>query len=248
MRSKKTIRISFGIVFLTLGFSFSFVPIKKNKTDKLILNIKHFVGNLPLKMDSVTYKNKLGQNFTITKFKYYISNIVLKQENGNEFKSDNYFLVDEEVENSKQLVLENVPDGTYTSIEFIIGVDSLHNCSGAQSGALDPINGMFWAWNSGYIFLKLEGFSSSSKSPGHLYEYHIGGYKQPNNCIRKVFLDLDKIDITKTTAFFLKADAEELLENPTSIDFEKLSSVTDHRNAPGIADNYKDMFSILKNN
>ena len=38
------------------------------------------------------------------------------------------------------------------------------------------------------------------------------------------------------------------MENPSIIDFEKLSSVTDHHNASLIANNYKDMFSILKNN
>jgi len=152
--------------------------------------------------------------------------------------------VNEEEPQSKKLVLENVPAGEYSTLEFIIGVDSLHNCSGAQSGALDPMNGMFWAWNSGYIFLKLEGFAPSSNSPGHIFEYHIGGYKQPNNCVRKVKLNLNGSNLLKEQTISLKVDILEILKEPTPIDFIKLSSVTDFRNANTVADNYKDMFRI----
>lgn len=207
----------------------------------------HFVGNTPLKLDSLDYKNELGQSFRVTKFKYYIGNIILKQSSGNKFISKEYFLIDEEEEDSKQLILENVPSGNYSFIEFIVGVDSLHNCSGAQSGALDPINAMFWAWNSGYIFLKLEGNSPSSRSPGHIFEYHIGGYKHPDYCIRKISLPITKngpFENIKTQTINLKVDLLELLKTPTNIDFEKLSSVTDFHNATTFADNYKDMFSI----
>lgn len=39
---------------------------------------------------------------------------------------------------------------------FLLGVDSLTNVSGAFGGA-STIKGMYWAWNSGYINLKLKG-------------------------------------------------------------------------------------------
>jgi hypothetical protein len=63
-------------------------------------------------------------------------------------------------------------------------VDSARNVSGAQKGALDPNNGMFWTWNSGYIFTKLEGYSPQSSSGGLVF--HIGGFKSPDNTIRTV--------------------------------------------------------------
>ena len=130
----------------------------------------------------------------------------------------------------------------------MIGVDSIHNCSGAQSGALDPVNGMFWTWSTGYIFLKLEGHADASASSGHIFEYHIGGYAAPNNCIRRVTLSLTakglRIEKSKANKIWLKADISEILKNPVTIDFSKLSSVTDHHNAITIADNYMDMFTI----
>ena len=229
-----------------LGVVMSFST--QQEKGKLVVKIRHYVGNSLLQLDSARYTNALGQTFTISNFKYYISNVELKKMDGKIISFPGSFLVNEEDAASKQFVLNAVAEGNYSSMSFILGVDSAHNCSGAQSGALDPVNAMFWAWNSGYIFLKLEGKSPASQSPGHIFEYHIGGYKHPANCIRRIVLNFEHpVAITgKTTDIILKADASELLKTPVDIDFSKLSSVTDHRNATLIADNYKDMFSILQ--
>ncbi len=208
----------------------------------------HYAGSKILQLDSGLYKNDLSQDFSVTKFKYYIGNITLNTINGKAISFDDYYLIDEEKPNSKTLSLKNVPTGEYVSISFNIGVDSIDNCSGAQSGALDPINGMFWTWNTGYIFMKLEGISEFSSSPNATLEYHIGGFKEPNNCIRNVSLPLSNpysIVPKNRRAIEIKTDVLELLKQPITIDFSKLSSVTDHNNATMMADNYKDMFSIL---
>ena len=201
----------------------------------ITLMLDHYAGDKVLQLDTVQYKNELGQAYTVTKFKYYISNIYLEKAN-------------EEEPASKTIHLNNVPPGEYSGIKFIIGVDSLHNCSGAQSGALDPVNAMFWAWNTGYIFMKLEGRSPASTSPGNIFEFHIGGYKKPANCIRTVMLNFDKhliIGPSTTREVHIKADIAAILKSHTVIDFSKLSSVTDFHNATIIADNYEDMFSVL---
>lgn len=208
----------------------------------------HYVGDRVLQFDTVLYKNELGQSFTITKFKYYIGNIKLEKADGGKIPYSGYYLVNEEEPRSKMISLGHVPAGEYTGIEFTVGVDSIDNCSGAQSGALDPVNAMFWAWNTGYIFLKLEGKSPESKSPGHIFEFHIGGYKEPNNCIRTVSLSFGQsISIRPGTnkELHIKADVSEIFKTPTAIDFSKLSSVTDFHNATTIADNYMDMFSVV---
>lgn len=212
---------------------------------KLIIALDHFVGDQPLITDTVTYKNALGQPFTVTKFKYYIGEIHLYNAKNEVTICKQYFLIDEDEPVSKKIELKHIPDQEYTSIELTIGVDSASNCSGAQSGALDPANAMFWAWNTGYVFLKLEGKSPISASPGHLLQYHIGGYKTPANCIRTVRLQLKKpLNINSNNQLHIKVDASEILKTPTAIDFTTLSSVTDFHYATTIADNYADMFSI----
>lgn len=76
------------------------------------------------------------------------------------------------------------------SISFLLGVDSLTNVSGAFGGDLDPIKGMYWVWNSGYINLKLEGASPVSPYASHAFELHLGGYLPPFATAQRVTLPL----------------------------------------------------------
>ncbi len=244
MNSVKKIIIS-SVCIAVLAVILSF---KSSQKTKVHIQFTNYVGNAILELDS-TYKNELGQAFTIANFKYYIGNICLKKIDGKNYTTQDYFLINEHDDDSKQITLNDVPEGNYTAIEFIIGVDSLHNCSGLQKGALDPTNGMFWAWNTGYVFLKLDGQSPSSKSAGNIFEYHIGGYKKPINSIRKITLNFNSdktVSSTTPLSVSIKADALEVLKTPTTIDFSKLPSVTDTRNAATIANNYMDMFSLLE--
>ena len=45
---------------------------------------------------------------------------------------------------------------------------------------------MFWTWNSGYIFFKLEGSSPASTADRQRIEHHIGGYAGPNKAMRNI--------------------------------------------------------------
>ncbi len=240
---RRTLYITLSIAALVAAMSF-IAPSQA----KLVITFNSYVGNQLLKLDSATYKNELGQPYTVSKLRYYVGNLSLITNEGTSFHSDEYFLVDETNDSSKQVTLRNVPPGNYTTISFIIGVDSLQNCSGAQSGALDPANAMFWTWNSGYIFIKMEGASPLSKSPGHLLEFHVGGYKAPYNCIRTVKLSLkNSLQIANgNAALNIKTDLSQLFKAQHVIDFSKISSVTDFHNSTTIADNYAQMFSILQ--
>jgi hypothetical protein len=202
----------------------------------------HMVNKEALKLDTATYTNSLSQPFTITKFKYYIGNIILSNKKGKKYTSNNYFLINEADELSKKITLPTIPNDEYTNIEFIVGVDSIHNCSGVQTGSLDPMNAMFWTWNTGYIFMKLEGNSPTSTMPANLIEYHIGGYKEPNNSIRKISLPIHTL---KENKLKIKVDVAAIFTGNTIVDFSKLPSVTDAKNATRIADNYVKMFSII---
>ena len=197
----------------------SFRPVSDHSI--LTIHFENYVGDKKLALDTAGYQNQLGQKYTVTNFKYYISNISLKGTDGIDHQiKDSYLLIRQDDESTWTAELD-APTGKYTAISFMIGVDSLHNCSGAQSGALDPINGMFWTWNSGYIFMKLEGKSSASKSPGNIFEYHIGGYKEPTNFIRTATVKFDsngmEMNSAKTTSLFIKTDAAEILKNPNMI-------------------------------
>ena len=212
------------------------------------LRFQNKVGDLPLIIDSVNYKNELNQDFTISKFKFYISNVSFKNTNGTTTVPSTSFLIDQEDSLSLSTNSISIPSGIYSSIEFILGVDSLHNVSGAQPGALDVVNAMFWTWNSGYIFMKLEGNSSFSNSPGHFFEYHIGGFKEPYNAIRKIKFTFDQpVEISKhkLTDILINVNVLEILQHPNSIDFSKNSSIVEPFQSNIVSDNYEDIFSII---
>jgi hypothetical protein len=191
------------------------------------LRLKHVVNGAPMVLGN-NYLNAAGDTFKISVFKYYLSNISLDS-----VKVPGYFLVNEDSAASKVIPL---PKGRFKRLSFTIGVDSLLNCSGAQEGALDPLYGMFWTWNTGYIMAKLEGTSPSSPLPGHRLEFHIGGFRAPHIVQRKVTLDLPAGNFT------LVADAATWFKD---ISFRQVAGfMTPGTMADHIADNYQHMFSI----
>jgi len=241
----KSVYALISIAVLVAAMSFN-VP----SATVVVIKFNSYVGNTPLKLDSITYKNELDQPYTVSKFRYYIGNIALNTKEKEMGFPRMYKLIDEADSDSQKLIL-HFPSAylkeEFINLSFILGVDSEHNCSGAQSGVLDPINGMFWTWNTGYIFLKMEGQSAASKSPGHLLEFHIGGYKAPYNCVRQVKLTFKKplmLDGVVADTINVKVDLSQLFKAHTTVDFSKLSSVTDFHNSTTIADNYQAMFSL----
>ena len=105
----------------------------------------------------------------ITTLRFYISDLTIYSD-GKVWNDPNKFhLID--LEDSISLIVHGIPEKV-DSLSFEIGIDSLTNVSGILEGPLDPINGMYWAWNSGYINFKLEGKSSRPKTANQQFEYH----------------------------------------------------------------------------
>ena len=61
-------------------------------------------------------------------------------------------------------------------IRLTLGVDSVTNAAGVHCCALDPANGMYWSWQSGYIQFKLEG----KEKDGNALNLHLGGFSNAN--------------------------------------------------------------------
>ena len=71
------------------------------------------------------------------------------------------------------------------SVAFSVGIDSLIQTAGAMGGDLDPVNGMYWTWQSGYIHVKLEAQTSLLANELNSIVCHLGGYSAPFNTNRK---------------------------------------------------------------
>ncbi|WP_136152516.1 MbnP family protein [Flavobacterium sangjuense] len=149
-------------------------------------------NKLPLELNK-KYVSVSKDTLIIETFRCYISNIQIQYEDKSVFTEKNsYHLLDAEHPDSFQIPITKKSDKLISKITFDIGIDSLTNTSGAMAGDLDPIKGMYWAWQSGYINTKIEGKSSSCKTRNNEFQFHIGGYLQPYYAIRKMKFDCNK--------------------------------------------------------
>jgi hypothetical protein len=214
----------------------------------LIFNFKATVDNIPFIKNTKWYTNANGDSFTVSKFNYYISNIKLKRDDGSVFSETYSYHIIKHVEGVNSFTLHNLPEGNYNQIEFLIGVDSLRNVSGSQTGDLSPDSLMFWDWSTGYLFFKLEGQYKTTTSPiADYYAMHVGGFSGTDNFIRKCSFNLTNsivASINKSSKVFYNVSINEIFVNPLVIDFSTYSVVGGGRKSKDIADNYKDMFTI----
>jgi hypothetical protein len=219
------------------------------QTGTIKITIKHTVKGVPLVLNTGTYTNPFGEQYSISKLKYYLSNVSVTGTAINPVNAD-YYLIDESKPASLSFSFE-APVNTYTAINFLLGVDSARNVSGAQTGALDPLNDMFWTWNTGYIMAKMEGNSPQSPVVNNKVEYHIGGFTGPNSVLSYrgfLFSALGHLEIRagKTSEIFMEADIDKWWQGTYDLKIADNPVVT----TPGalaksISDNYAGMLKIV---
>ena len=138
------------IFFLAIVSSVIFVSCKKDDVPEYNPNVKapltvefdNIVGAADLQLGTGSYINGSGETFTVSKLKYYISNLVLTKTDGTVYvvpQDESYFLVDESDVDSHEATL-SVPEGEYKTLSFIIGVDSVRSTMdiSQRTGVLDP--------------------------------------------------------------------------------------------------------------
>ena len=234
--------------FLYSFFCFTFCSLTQINAQEQQLHIqfKNVVGKQALVMFEQTYNNPFNEPFTVNKFRYYIADLTLKGTDKKITVWKKPRLIDEADSASKQFFTP-IPKFQITSIEFTIGVDSSHNVNGVQTEDLDPIKGMFWTWNTGYIYAKLEGQSDSSHAPSNYFSYHVGGYKTGENVLRKVVLTIPANNKQLLSTIVIEADILKWFN--ASNDIKISSSSLCHQ--PGdlaikLANNYQYMFQITE--
>lgn len=180
MYPSSTFRLALAcLLFLVLSLgssgqrSLQFVPLWKNRT----------IDSLPC-----TFSESGNDSTRIDLVRFYCHGFTFYQRGELIWRGDkDHYLVDFSDENS---LLLNFPIPHTASIDeviFYIGVDSTMQMNGAHGGTLDPIQGMYWTWQSGYIHCKIEA-QQMFDSMRDTVIWHIGGYRKPFNTIREVYL------------------------------------------------------------
>lgn len=224
---------------------------KKEMDSTLIIQFRGCVHGAPLELNK-KYQNPFGETFEITRFRFYTGKLAPAYTDASLKSkiSSPYHLIDFSDSNSTRIELP-VMAGNCHGIQLQIGVDSADQSRGAQTGALDPARGMFWTWNSGYINVKIEGNSPVSKQPSHLFEYHIGGYRNDNNTVWKIKLfstNDESFQISKENKTIVEVgiDLDYLFDGPTPLRIKEISNcMTPGPLARKISENFIGTFTGL---
>lgn len=210
---------------------------------EVIIELKPVFKNFKLELGTKKYTSSTGDTLQVDQFRFYVSAFELVFANGTIYtEQESYHLIDAEIDSSLQFSLKNVPAGEILEVRFQVGVDSVKCMSGAFGGDLDPSNGMYWAWNSGYIHAKLEGKSKSCKTHQNVFEFHVGGFAYPHNAVRKVSLQLGN-EYQKADKLIILADAHVWLQDTKLAEIN--SVVIPGKQAMKVADNYIKMFKLM---
>ncbi len=227
--------IFFAAIIALICLSFQ---IKVERKD-ILFSIEPSFDKEALVLNTAKYITAKNDTLSITTLKFYISNVVLYYDDGTEYKELNsVHLINLDEINTLQFQIKNAPDLKIKKIRFQIGIDSLTNVSGDLTGDLDPSLGMYWAWNSGYINMKLEGRSSSCKTVKNDFQFHIGGYLPSQSALQEVSLMVPD----QSTTLHIKMDLSTWL-NEVSL-HETTAIMIPGAKAIAMSQLYKNMFTV----
>jgi hypothetical protein len=211
----------------------------------------------PLVLNSSVATTSTGETFTVNTFEYYLSNIKFTKSDGTTYAApDTYFLVNQATAKSLNFTVPNVPAGDYTGVSFLVGVDAQKTGltdPATFTGDLNQANNMYWTWNSGHIFMKMEG-TLTSTTPNKPLTCHIGGYTAPYNAIVTATPSFGSSKLTvradKAPTIALQANVAKLFDGPNPVTLSTFTGA----HMPGaqsvqIAQNYAaGMFTVTQIN
>ncbi len=216
----------------------------------LRIEITHIVGEAPLRLGE-SYRTAAGDEWSAEHLRYYLSNFRLRRGDAawfanpqSEQDSRGYFLVDEADAASKRFAIGPVPPGSYSGLEFAVGVDAARNSGGAQTGTLDPARGMFWTWNTGYIFFLFEGHSPQSPDEAYALTWHVGGAGAAAHTVFLQFPAPVEVTAEQGAELHLHADLSRLFDGTHRLRPAQLPTAMDPAGSALVADNSAGLFRI----
>lgn len=168
-----------------------------------LLKFDFFLREQKLELNKAYFIEGLNDSVSISSFKCYISNICITTTKRKlvTLEKKHHLL---NLENTTTLILPINTKFPATAITFDIGIDSITNSKALLSGDLDPMNGMYWTWQSGFINWKIEGSSPHLTTRNHHFQYHIGGFSAPFNSLQHLTLQVNKESATHCIVVDLK--------------------------------------------
>ncbi len=206
-------------------------------TGNLKVKFVNVVGSADLKLNTDKYTNANGDTFSVSMFRYYVSNVKLRR------KSDQtwvklpvtYNLIEEGVKS--EFSFSNVASADYDKIQYVVGIDSATNFGSNFNEDLNMAKGMYWVGSKEFVFLKMEGKTPQNSA----LIFHVAELKN----LKTIEIGLNKaFKGGATTVLNIITDLYKMFDSPNKIDFKLTNKVMMGTSSSNIADNYSNMFSL----
>jgi hypothetical protein len=155
--------------------------------------------------------------YTVDVVRFYVSEMALVRPDGSELALPGLRLVNFPKDGPTQNVTVfklDVPAGTYAGLRFTVGVprELNHLDAAKQTAPLGVGSGMYWSWNSGYIFYKFEGkVKVEGKDEGFLLHMGSDAFRIPVN-LSDLMRNSVRISIPAQSSLALNLDLGRVLD------------------------------------
>jgi hypothetical protein len=211
--------IALGLAALPLVFSSCTEDAVDRGPAALVLDFNTRWGGGDFQVQEV-YTDQFGNRIRVDNFKSYVSMVKLFRSDGTEVLLEDFYLID--FKNDNRYTFNQVPEGSYNGMQFYLGVPPAYNKDQdpAQYPSSHPLSvagsqGMFWHWNTGYIFTKFEGKADTTGTEGadllHSFSFHVG-----DDPFLRVFESFDTpimVERGKTTTVHANIQVDHILGN-----------------------------------
>ena len=219
------------------------------------IRISYTANDHPLTIDSLCYTNEAGNRFLVTEIQWFISNITLVSEQGDEYVLAKVFYIDTNIPESQRLITTTVPCQKYISMRFTFGLDQEDNITGFFSNP--PESNMFWPdpLGGGYHYMKLNGKYIDKSDHLAPMNIHLGiGQNEDQTVFYQNYftvelpLDLD-LEENATNVLYLDMNIDNWFRNPHTYDIATFgSAIMQNQEAQQmLKENGNDVFSIKTN-
>ena len=199
------------------------------RADSLGISFHHTFSGKPLNLDSLRYENSTDETFSVSRLSYLLGEFELQGIEGNWQAVPRSIQWIDARKHRTQILLDSMPEGDFKAIRFSLGLSEAVNHSDpnpyAAKHPLNPsFNNLHWNWQTGYIFLALEGNYRQSNGQLSGYVYHFANDPQRTT----ITLTLPK-NISGNATIDIDFDIASLLNVPSPISFTKDGASTHSR-------------------
>lgn len=208
--------------------------------------VAHKVDGETLVFDDIQYTNEAGNRYSVVRLQYFISNVVLHEEDGDSVLIDKEHYVDAAESLTFDFFQEDsIPNARYSRISFVFGLNAEKNTPGRFRNP--PESNMEWpmAMGSGYHYMKLEGKYLSGTDTKN-YNTHTGPSMNMPYFIEVDLPESGFIANSKKLTVKLEMNVNNWYENPNTYDFDFFGqAIMGNANAQKVLqENGKDVFSV----